>query len=317
MNRRHIPQDVLDSAHARSAARAARDWPEADRLRAEIEAAGWTVVDRGTDFALSPSAPPDVVDGGLARYGSSAAVPSRLEDEPTAPATVVLVATDAPDDLARALGGVRATSPAGTTVVIVADGPSEMQALALHELAPDDRTEVVWTSARLGPAAARNIGLRRSRGAVVVHLDPGVEPTGDFVTPLVAALDDPGVAIAGGWGLVTSDLRAFEAGAGGDVTVVDGLCQAVRRGDAAERSPIDERLRSARGVDTWWSLVLRDAGDGALPRRAIRLAELPVARHDPPGGPPATDTEAARLARRDTYRILAAFGGRRDLLTPP
>ena len=93
MSRRHIPQDVLDSAHARSAARAARDWPEADRLRAEIEAAGWTVVDRGTDFALSPSAPPDVVDGGLARYGSSAAVPSLLEDAPTAPVTVVLVAT--------------------------------------------------------------------------------------------------------------------------------------------------------------------------------------------------------------------------------
>ena len=59
MTRQHIPQPVLDAAHARAAARAAQDWSEADRLRAEIEAAGWKVVDRGTDFALSPAAPPD------------------------------------------------------------------------------------------------------------------------------------------------------------------------------------------------------------------------------------------------------------------
>ena len=58
-----------------------RDWAEADRLREEIEAAGWKVVDRGTDFALSPAAPPDVEDDVGVRYGASANVPSRL-DEP-------------------------------------------------------------------------------------------------------------------------------------------------------------------------------------------------------------------------------------------
>ena len=77
MPRQRIPDEVLSAAHARSAARAARDWPEADRLRAEIEAAGWKVVDRGTDFALEPAAPPTVEEAGVVRYGSSAAVPSR------------------------------------------------------------------------------------------------------------------------------------------------------------------------------------------------------------------------------------------------
>jgi cysteinyl-tRNA synthetase len=39
------PDDVTALAQARAAARSARDWPEADRLRGEIEAAGWEVRD--------------------------------------------------------------------------------------------------------------------------------------------------------------------------------------------------------------------------------------------------------------------------------
>jgi cysteinyl-tRNA synthetase len=43
------PQAVLDLADARSAARAARDFEEADRLRAEIEALGWEMQDMPDD----------------------------------------------------------------------------------------------------------------------------------------------------------------------------------------------------------------------------------------------------------------------------
>ena len=75
MARTRIPDDVLTLAHERSAARAARNWAEADRIRGEIEAAGWKVVDRGTDFALEPAHPPTVADGDAVRYGSSEAVP--------------------------------------------------------------------------------------------------------------------------------------------------------------------------------------------------------------------------------------------------
>src|SRR5947199_49499 len=84
-----------------SAARAARDWPAADRIRAEIEAAGWKIVDRGTDFALEPAQAPTVATDGLVRYGSVDAVPSRLDEPDSGRATVVLVATDWPADLDR------------------------------------------------------------------------------------------------------------------------------------------------------------------------------------------------------------------------
>ena len=87
MPRTRIPDDVLSLAHDRAAARRAQDWAAADRIRAEIEAAGWKIVDRGTDFALEPAHPPTVADGDVVRYGSSAAVPTRLGEPATGPAT--------------------------------------------------------------------------------------------------------------------------------------------------------------------------------------------------------------------------------------
>ena len=60
----------------------------ADTLRAELEAAGWKVVDSGADFQLLPAHPPDVVEGQRVRYGSSGSVPSRLEEPAVGPATV-------------------------------------------------------------------------------------------------------------------------------------------------------------------------------------------------------------------------------------
>src|SRR6476620_7591674 len=113
MTRRRIPDEVLSTAHARAEARARHDWPEADRIRSEIEAAGWKIVDRGTDFALEPAHPPTVAEGDVVRYGSSDAVPSRLGEPPTGAATVVLVATDWPADLDRAIAGMRAAAVDG------------------------------------------------------------------------------------------------------------------------------------------------------------------------------------------------------------
>jgi hypothetical protein len=324
VSRRRIPDEVLSAAHARAAARAAGEWDEADRLRAEIEAAGWKIADRGTDFALTPAAPPDVAEGERTRYGSSASVPSRLAQPASGLATVVLIATDWPDDVARALAGLRAAAPDGTSVVIVADGPSAEQAAALEDLeAPGaDRDgpsvaplEIVWTSERLGHAAATNIGVRRAGGPVLVVLDTSVEPTGDIVTPLTRALDDPMVAVVGGWGIVSTDLRKFEDAPAGDVDAIEGYVMAFRRADFADRGPLDERFRFYRNLDIWWSLVLRDEGDGERPRRAVSLADLPAVRHEHRGYTSLPDDERDRQSKRNFYRIIDRFGWRRDLLT--
>jgi Glycosyl transferase family 2 len=315
VTRPRIPEAVLSAAHERAKARAARDWETADRLRGEIEAAGWSIVDRGTDFALEPAAPADIEERGRIRYGSSRNVPSRLEEPASGLATVVLIATDWPSDVDRAIEGLRRRAPAVLSIVVVADGPSDEQASHLESTEGDDAggIEIVWTSERLGHGAALNAGIRRSVGPVVVILDTSVEPTGDIVTPLVRALDDATVAVAGGWGITSRDLRTFEDAPAGDVDAIEGYCQAFRRDDYLARGPLDERFRFYRNLDIWWSLVLRDAGEGEPPRRAVAI-DLPAVRHEHRGWASLSDDERTRQSKRNFYRIIDRFGSRRDLL---
>ena len=311
------PDDIRSLADARADARRARDWATADRLRDELLAAGWKVIDSGTLYDLERTAPPDQETDGVVRYGSSASVPSRLDEPPAAVATVLLVATDWPDDVARAVGAVRAHAPAGTQLIVVANGPSEAQEAALDALGD---VELVRTAPRLGWATALNAGIRRAAGAVVILLDTSVEPGGDLVAPLVAALEDPTVAVAGPFGIVSDDLREFRD-ADDDVTDVDaiqGYALAFRRSDYVERGPLDEHFAFYRNLDIWWSLVLRDqpedADDDAAPRRAVRVPGIPITRHDHRGWTSLSDDERERLSKKNFYRILKRFATRRDLL---
>jgi len=336
------PQEIIDLAEARAAARRARDWDEADSLRARIEDRGWKVVDAGSLYTLERAAPPDVELGGILRYGSSAAVPSRLDEAPVGLATVVMVATDWPEDLARAMRGLVEHAPDGTQVVIVANAPSDAQEEPLAALdagdpgAPGVATEVVWTSTRLGHAAALNAGLRRAAAPIVIVLDTSVEPVGDIIRPLAEALGDETVGVAGPFGLVTGDLRTFTApGKGsGAVAAIEGYVMAFRRADYLARGPLDEHFAFYRNLDVWWSLTLRDQfadlpelDDDAevdlssipAPRRAVQVASLPVVRHEHRAWAALPEAEREKRSKKNFYRVLKSFATRRDLVVsgPP
>lgn len=316
------PEAVQDAARRRSEARAARDWATADNLRAEIEAAGWRVIDDGTAFRLEPAAPPDVEVGGEVRYGRSDAVPSRLEEPGEGLASVILVASTEPAETARCLDALTATSPAGTDVIVVADGLPDR---ALVGLRGDDLAgragipvELVRTSAVLGQGAALNAGIRRARAEVVIVIDPSIVPGGDIVTPLARALDDPGIAIAGPYGLRSDDLRRFEealaeANVPRDVAAIQGYLMAFRRSDAIARGPLDEAFRYYRNLDIWWSLALRDEGEGSPSRRAVAVPGLALERGEPRAWSGTPPSERDRLSKRNFYRVLDRFRGREDL----
>jgi cysteinyl-tRNA synthetase len=315
---RTAPPDVEALALERSRARMARDWSRADALRAEIESAGWKVVDTGTAFDLVPAHPPTIESGGSLRYGRSDDVPSRLADEPVGIASVVIVATDFPEDVERTLSGLREHGPDGVQTVIVGDAPSAEQTAALDALeavepgTPGVRAEVVRTSERLGWAAALNAGIRRAEAAVVILAESSVEPTGDAVSPVVQALDDPSVGVAGAFGLVSGDLRRFEETGPGDAVAIQGYWLGFRRADYVERGPLDEHFRFYRNLDVWWSLVLRDEGEGREPRRALSL-DLPLVRHEHRIWAVTPEADRTRLSKRNFYRIIDRFGARRDL----
>jgi GT2 family glycosyltransferase len=225
-------------------------------------------------------------------------------------------ASDWPEDVRRAVDSVRRWAPDDTSVVVVADAPGPDATAAIEALETSGGVEIVWTSAELGQAGALNSGLRRAGGGVVIVLDPSVELVGDAITPLVRALDDPAVAVAGGFGVASGDLRHFEAAPAGDVDAIEGYALAFRRDDYRERGPLDERFRFYRNLDLWWSLVLRDEGEDRPARRAVAV-DLPLVRHEHRGWTKLPEAERERLSRRNFYRIIDRFGARRDLLREP
>jgi hypothetical protein len=306
------PREILLLGDERARARRARDWATADRIKAEMAAAGWRVIDAATLYSLERLPPPVVEVDGRVLFGSSEAVPSRLEEPAAVHPTVVLVADDRPGLLQVAVTALHAGAPEAQ-LVVVANAPSDEVSAEIGGL--PESAEVVWLARRLGTATALNAGIRRARGAVVVLLDARVVVGGEVVAGLASALDEPDVAVAGLRGLATADLVHFEPTAGaGEAVAVNGLAMAFRRADYAVRGPLDEHFTQPAYLDAWWSLVLRDvrddAGPDAVPGRAVVIdAAWELRGADNP-------TPDLRLARKQRYRFLRSFATRRDLLRP-
>jgi cysteinyl-tRNA synthetase len=173
-----------------------------------------------------------------------------------------------------------------------------------------ERVRVITLDPPLGFAAAVNSGIEAAAGAVIVLFDPGVELTGDAISPLLDALSDPAVVVAGPFGLRgKGTLKEFEESAGPEVDAIEGYCMAFRRADALAVGGFDPRYRFYRMADVELSFRLRDRGG-----KAMVVPDLPLERHEhrlwESTGPP----ERERLSKRNTYRFLDRWRDREDLL---
>ena len=304
-DQRSAPPEVADAARRRSEARAARDWATADALRDEIEAAGWRVVDAGTDLPARAGQSTRRRGRGrdsvwTQRRGAEPA--RRAGRRASQPSCSSSRRRDPARDPARARRA-RQTAPAGVDIVVVADGMLDAmrgrdarRGLANAVALP---IELVRTSAPLGQAAALNIGIRRARGP-----DRRRRSTRRSCRPATWSRrsslrsHDPAVAVAGPFGLVVGRPAPVRGGRRA------GECPATPRRSRATswpsgapmplaRGPLDEAFRFYRNLDIWWSLVLRDEGEeraAASRRRRARPAA-------DPGRAARLDRHAARRAR--------------------
>ncbi len=298
-----LPPRVRELLAERSQARADRDWSRADALREELVALGWEPQDAARGSTARPilAAPADDRGGSL------------LDQDASVAASVQVVAEDHPDDLRRCLVGLAGHPPeAEWELVIVANEPSFELDTLVADAAPDLHPVLVRSPERLGWADSRTLGLRHSRGEVTIMLDTSLEPTGDFVTPLLAAFSDERVGIAGGWGVTSGDGREFSEAPPGEVDAIEGYCLAIRREPLRAVGGFDRRFRFYRNADLDLSFAVRDAG-----WRAVRTEALPLERHEHRGWASLPDDERDRLSRRNFYRFLDHWGARRDLLLHP
>lgn len=212
---------------------------------------------------------------------------------------------------------LRVAPPASPTVSVLVDQswPDDIArfeaSLARHSLG---NVQIVSVDPNAGFAAARNAGLSQAVGEVVVLVDASLELTGDLFGPLLEALAEPSVAVAGPFGLVTADLREYEERTAGEVAAIQGYCLAARRADLLAVGGIRETFAFYRNADIDLSLRLRVAGPHL--RRAVAVGADRCRRHAHRAWEETDPTERERLSRRNLRRLLDRFGDRLDLAVP-
>jgi hypothetical protein len=226
-----------------------------------------------------------------------------LEDPPTADATVAWVCEGWPEDIERALAAFRTQHPGRDIHYVVADVTGEPATRW------GDDVEVLGLVEGTGWAAARNASLRRARGRIVLAADGSIEPTGDVVAPLSAALDDPALGICGPFGITTANLREFdEAPGSGPCDAVEGYLMAFRRDVFAEAGGFDEKFTWYRTADIEWSFRVKDAGF------RCDVVDVPVTKHAHRMWFETEPAERAKWSKRNFYRFLDRYRDRWDLV---
>ena len=295
-----VPDEVRALAAERQEARAAKDFARADALRDRIVALGFKVVDGPDGPSFEPVAAP--VEAARLRAGD---VPSVLDEPPTSDVSVHWVVEGWPEDVVRALDAFRAN-----------EGGRDVQYVVADVTETDPRTygagvKVLRLEAGTGWGAARNAGLRRSRGSLVLVMDGSVEPVGDVFAPLERALADPTVGVCGPWGISTRNLHEIHDSQGPEVDAVEGYLMAFRRDVIRDVGLFDEKFKWYRTADIECSFRVKDAG-----LRAV-VVSTPVIKHQHRMYHSTPEAERDRLSKRNYYRFLERFRGRFDLLVEP
>lgn len=302
------PPAVVDLAERRAAARAARDFPTADSLRAEISRSGWAVADGADGFVLTPKPPYDVVP-------SVRDLPDRSAHPDTHRASVGVVVDGWPDDVAEFATALLRHLPDDVVLIALDIGNRDGAGDVLHSLADAHPGRVVALHVESSPGWGASVAAlaRADTAAVHVLADLSTIFDGDALTPLLAALDDASVVGAGWRGVrVRSDWLSFDEAPPGDVEAVLGYLFAVRRG-ALLAVPPHPKARFYRNADMELSFALRQAGLGRL---VVPAGPLPLhqARHR--GYHDSDPAYRDKESKRNYDRFLQRFRGREELRLP-
>lgn len=279
-----LPDAVTRLVATRNMARMRREYVTADRLRTEIEAAGFRIHDTPSSSWVERRSLRDTVRL-LANWREG---PDRRSAPDRWDWSINLIAQNNYDDLRRCIDSiVRWHGHQSIQILIVDNGSTDETLDYLQDLvrqgqitAPDGTVlavEVLFADHNLGYAGARNVTTRAAQGRNLVLLDTSIELIGDIWTLLDTTLADPSAGVVGPYGLITTDLREFEEAPGPDVDAIEGYLMAFRRALLIEVNALDEKFRFYRLADIHWSFFFKAAGLRAiaLPEVAARLIRHP------------------------------------------
>lgn len=190
----------------------------------------------------------------------------------TAMSTSVVVPTrDRPESLRRCLAELRGQA---SEIVVIDDGSTQQERVA--EIVREAEAKLVRLEG-MGPAAARNAGVRAAQGEVICFTDDDCEPAAGWVQKLVAPILAGDAECAAGLTTVVSDAsaadRAWQAIANYLQQVAADLgssspgfaptCNLACSRKLLMELPFDESFPTAAGEDRDWAA--RTAARGSAP----------------------------------------------------
>jgi hypothetical protein len=297
-----VPDEIRRLAAEREAQRKAKDFAAADALRDRIADLGFNVIDSPDGPRLEPIGRAAGDAGEAPARLRPEDVPSALDQPATFDATVHWLLEGWPEDVARALEGFRSHQGGRSVQYVVADVTGHDPSFF------GEGVEVIPLVEGTGWGAARDAGLKRSLGRIVLVVDGSIEPVGDVLGPIEEALADLAVGVVGPFGVVTTNLQDFEASDGPEVDAVEGYLMAMRREVLFEVGLFDEKFKWYRTADIEYSFRLKDAG------LKVMVVTMPVIRHEHRMWFNTPPEERAKWSKRNYYRFIDRFRGRFDLL---
>ena len=289
-------QSKEELAQERLDARAAKDFAKADRLRDEISALGFEVIDiaGGFEFRAKERFP---------TYASTRDIKAIKVDGEIA---IVMIVDGFTSDAAETVRTIKANTKT-PIVAFVIGNPSELTA----EI--DLQFQLLSITENFGWGENANSLLKNLSSKFMVLIDPSTRFTGDAITPVINELKK-GEFSAVGWrgGLVNVDdeWRSVDDKGPGEVDVIFSYFLAINCADATNAGGFNNRAIYYRNADIEFSLRLRNVN-----ARLLQM-DLPLAQ-DRHHGYYDTDEEFREVQSKKNYdRILERFRGKSAILSP-
>ena len=270
----------------------------------------------GLDLGVAPGRrPADPLRGAA----SSAAGVADGTHEPDRCTLSVIVVVQPDEDLAavgRCVASVLDHSGETDLEVTLVDatGSPESHAVLATLADSDARVRLVWIDHDPGAAAARNLGLRASRGSFVALLDPSVELLDCPWPALLRLLEDASVGAVGPFGLLTADMRHFHevedppAGEAIEVDALQSYLMVLRRASLPRVGLLDEHFRYYRILDLDLSYAVRERVG-----RILSVGGLPLVRHPHALWEALSEGDREERSRKNFGRFLKRWDHRHDL----
>lgn len=242
-------------------------------------------------------------------------VASFIESPPIEEYSVVIPACNYLDDVQRCVNSVlKWCANSSPEVIVVDNGSNDGTAEWLERLRLTYcKVKVVHCDHQLGDAQAKNIGLKKSRGRIIMILDTSVELTDNPLSQIKNSLKDPAIGVVGPWGVLSEDLHHFHQEiSSGEADAMQGYCFAMRRDLLREVGLMRECFRFYRNLDLDFSFQIRDHG-----YRVVADGDLPIVRHEHRQWSALGEEEREQLSRKNFGHFFKRWGQRKDMLTHP